>query len=80
MLNVSDLEKFEQYLKSGQLEQDFKDGCENDRFYLLELLEKLMDVAELADAAATRLIFRGLPLPPPPSPQAGENGAPPQGS
>ena len=29
-----------------------------------ELLEKPMDVADLADAAATRLIFRGLPLPP----------------
>lgn len=80
MLTVNDLEIFEKYILSGQLEQDFKDGCENDRFYLLELLEKLMDVSELADAAATRLIFRGLPVPPPPSPQTGENGAPPQGS
>ena len=59
------LENLEKYILSGQLEQDFKDGCENDRFYLLELLEKLMDVSELADAAATRLIFRGLPVPPP---------------
>ena len=58
MLTVKDL---------GELEADFKDGCENDRFYLLELLEKLMDVAELADATATRLIFRGLPVPPPPA-------------
>ena len=54
-------------MRSGELEADFKDGCENDRFYLLELLEKLMDVAELADATATRLIFRGLPVPPPPA-------------
>nr|WP_296986645.1 hypothetical protein [uncultured Desulfovibrio sp.] len=80
MLTVNDLEKLEKYIKSGQLEQDFKDGCENDRFYLLELLEKLMDVSELADAAATRLIFRGLPVLPPPSLQTGENGAPPQDS
>ncbi len=80
MLTVSDLKKFEQYIQSGQMEQDFKEGCENDRFYLLELLEKLMDVAELADAAATRLIFRGLPVPPPPSPQTGANGALPQDS
>ena len=50
MLTVKDLESLEAYINSGQLEQDFKDGCENDRFYLLELLEKLMDVAELADA------------------------------
>ena len=80
MLTVKDLENLETYIHSGQLEQDFKDGCENDRFYLLELLEKLMDVAELADATATRLIFRGLPVPMPPSAQSGENGGQPQDS
>ena len=47
MLTVKDLENLEAYINSGQLENDFKDGCENDRFYLLELLEKIMDVAEL---------------------------------
>ena len=67
MLTVNDLEELETYMRSGELEADFKDGCENDRFYLLELLEKLMDVAELADATATRLIVRGLPVPPPPA-------------
>ncbi|EGW52850.1 hypothetical protein HMPREF1022_00202 [Desulfovibrio sp. 6_1_46AFAA] len=67
MLTVNDLEELETYMRSGELEADFKDGCENNRFYLLELLEKLMDVAELADATATRLIFRGLPVPPPPA-------------
>ncbi|WP_022657184.1 hypothetical protein [uncultured Desulfovibrio sp.] len=67
MLTVKDLEELETYMRSGELEADFKDGCENDRFYLLELLEKLMDVAELADATATRIIFRGLPVPPPPA-------------
>ena len=67
MLTVNDLEELETYMRSGELEADFKDGCENDRFYLLELLEKLMDVAGLADATAPRLIFRGLPVPPPPA-------------
>ena len=52
MLTVKDLTELENYITSGELEADFKDGCENDRFYLLELLEKLMDVSELADAAA----------------------------
>ena len=47
MLTVKDLEEFENYMRSGELETDFKDGCENDRYYLLELLEKFMDVAEL---------------------------------
>ena len=68
MLTVKELEELETYIRSGQLEADFKDGCENDRFFLLELLEKLMDVAELADETATRLIFRGLPVPPPTGP------------
>lgn len=66
MLTVDDLTELERYIRSGELEADFKDGCEHDRHYLLELLEKLMDVADLADATATRLIFRGLPVPPPP--------------
>ena len=80
MLTVKDLESLEAYINSGQLEQDFKDGCENDRFYLLELLEKLMDVAELDDATDTRLIFRGLLVSMLQSAQGGENGGQPQGS
>lgn len=59
MLTVKDLEEFENYMRSGELETDFKDGCENDRYYLLELLEKFLDVAELADETATKVIFRG---------------------
>ncbi|MFT4300925.1 MAG: hypothetical protein QM579_04150 [Desulfovibrio sp.] len=80
MLTVKDLENLEAYINSGQLEDDFKDGCENDRFYLLELLEKIMDVAELADATATRLIFRGLPMPLPPSVRGEKGGGQTQGS
>ena len=56
MLTVKDLTELENYITSGELEADFKDGCENDRFYLLELLEKLMDVSELADAAARQAL------------------------
>ena len=41
------------------MEQDFRDGCEHDRLFLLSLLEKFMDVADLADETATKLIFRG---------------------
>ncbi len=59
MLTEQDLDEFARYMESGEMEQDFKDGCEHDRLYLLNLLEKFMDVADLADAAATKLIFRG---------------------
>ena len=60
MLKMEELQELENYIRSGELEKDFHDGCENDRHYLLELLEKLMDIGELADEAATRLIYRGL--------------------
>lgn len=59
MLTIDELNAFEKYIKSGRMEAEFKCGSEEDRIDLLELLEKLMDVAELADEAATRLIFRG---------------------
>lgn len=60
MLKMEELQELETYIRSGELEKDFHDGCENDRHYLLELLEKLMDLGELADEAATGLIYRGL--------------------
>lgn len=59
MLTQKDLDEFAEYLKSGQCEADFKDGCENDRLYILNLLEKFMDVADLCDETATKVIFRG---------------------
>ena len=60
MLKLEDLTELETYLRSGELEKDFQDGCENDRNSLLELLEKLMDLGELADEASTRISYRGL--------------------
>lgn len=60
MMRIQELIGLEAYIRSGQLEKDFQDGCENDRQYFLELLEKLMDVGELADEVATRVIYRGL--------------------
>jgi hypothetical protein len=59
VISPLDLDELHHYMTSGALEKDFAEGCEHDRFYLLELLEKLMDVAETADATATKLIFKG---------------------
>lgn len=59
MLTMKDLEEFETRLKSGALEEEFKCAPEERRVEILELLEKLMDVADLGDEVATRLIFRG---------------------
>lgn len=72
MLDIEELDKFAQFIRSGALEEKFKCGSEETRHKILELLEKLMDTADLADECATRLIFRGLKSF---SPDAGDPGA-----
>lgn len=58
MLDISYLEKIEAYFSSGDLAFDFDNGDEERRYQILDYLEKLMDLAELADALATKLIFK----------------------
>lgn len=58
MISMQDLAEFEEAIKSGRLEECFKNGTEESRYQILGLLEKFMDAAELADEAATRMIFR----------------------
>lgn len=59
MLSLADIQQFEEYIKSGELEREFRNGPEEKRLELLELLEGVMNVADMADEVATRLIFRG---------------------
>ncbi|MGJ3522467.1 hypothetical protein ACR4XJ_05475 [Nitratidesulfovibrio sp. D1] len=58
MLNMKYLDELEEYLTSERLEDEFEYSPEERRHEILEFLERLMDVADKADAAATRLIFR----------------------
>lgn len=62
MLNAKYLEELEEYMKSGQMEEDFKWSAEERRQEMLEFLEKLMDLGELADQTATAIIFKGSQL------------------
>jgi predicted house-cleaning noncanonical NTP pyrophosphatase (MazG superfamily) len=62
MLNEKFLEELEEYLKSGRLEEDFEYSAEDRRYEILDYLERLMDIAELADEVATRLIFKNSQL------------------
>jgi hypothetical protein len=55
---MEDLQKFEELMSSGELEEQFRDSSRDRQYEILDLLEKLMDVAEVADATATRLIFK----------------------
>ena len=52
------LDKLRRYFENGDLVFDFENASEADKGEILDFLEALMDLAELADATATRLIFK----------------------
>ena len=58
LLDIAYLEKLEEFIKSGDMAFEFEHGDEEKRHHILDFLEKLMDVAELADETATKLIFK----------------------
>ncbi len=58
LLDPAYLEKLRAYFASGDLRFDFENGSEEVKGEILDFLEALMDLAELADATATRLIFK----------------------
>ena len=59
MLNARYITELQEYLKSGDLAEDFKWSVEERRGEILEFLEMLMDLGELADETATKIIFKG---------------------
>jgi len=59
MLNARYIAELEEYLSSGDLAENFKWPVEERRGEILAFLEKLMDLSQLADAPATKIIFKG---------------------
>jgi hypothetical protein len=51
-----------EYLKSGQLAEDFEHSAEERRYEILDFLEKVMDLGEIADEVATKIIFKNSQL------------------
>ena len=62
MLNMKYLEELEEYIKSGNMEEDFKWSGEERRQDIIVFHVKLMDLGEHADATATSVIFKGSQL------------------
>ncbi len=58
MLNFKAIEAIKEYLE-GNFKEDFEYSVESRRHEMLEFLEQLMDLGELADATATEVIFKG---------------------
>lgn len=60
MLTIEEIDEFIKYLRSGELEKSFKEADPEKKGQMLELLERVMDAADLADEIATSLIYRGM--------------------
>ncbi len=62
MISTKVLKEFQEYMQSGRMEEDFQYSGEERRMEMLDMLELFMDVAELADETATKLIFKNSQL------------------
>ncbi len=58
MQEIKHLEAIENLIASDSLQDQFEYGSEEQRYEILDFLERLMDVSEKADALATKLIFK----------------------
>ena len=58
MYDLKYLQQLEDKIRSGAMEMDFEMGSQSKKHEMLEFMERFMDVAELVDEAATRLIFK----------------------
>lgn len=57
-LNEDYIREIREYLASGYFQEDFFFSEEERRLEMLGFLEQLMDLGELADEVATKIIFR----------------------
>lgn len=51
-----------EYMRSGEMGEDFEYSPEERRHEILDFLEKLMELGESADEAATTIIFKNTQL------------------
>ncbi len=56
------INNLKEYLNSGQLAEDFEYSPEERRYEILDFLEKLMELGEIADEIATKIIFKNSQL------------------
>lgn len=58
MLDIDYLNRVIHYFESGDCKFEFDNGEEERKLAILEFLETLMDLGEMADELATKLIFK----------------------
>ncbi|MEF8823976.1 MAG: hypothetical protein V5B78_07050 [Desulfohalobiaceae bacterium] len=54
--------QLKEYIQSGQLAEDFEHSPEERRYEILDFMEMLMELGEVADEAATGIIFKNSQL------------------
>jgi hypothetical protein len=62
VLDPAYLDKLDAYLRSGDFAFDFEYAEQARKLDMLDFLDRLMDLAELADATATKIIFKDTQL------------------
>lgn len=56
------INNLKEYLNSGQLAEDFEYSPEERRYEILDFLERLMELGEISDEIATKIIFKNSQL------------------
>ncbi len=62
ILDEKYIDQLTEYIRSGSLAEDFDYSTEERRYEILDFLEKLMELGEVADEAATKIIFKNTQL------------------
>ena len=62
ILDESYVDQLLEYIRSGQLADDFECSAEDRRYEILDFLEKIMELGEAADEVATKVIFKNSAL------------------
>lgn len=58
MIDLEYLERVKDYFENGDCKFEFENGEEERRLAILDFLEHLMELGEIADELATKLIFK----------------------
>ncbi|WP_419785802.1 hypothetical protein [Pseudodesulfovibrio sp.] len=58
MLDFDYLDRLQHYFESGDCKFEFDNNEDERRFEILDFLERLMELGEIADGMATKLIFK----------------------
>ena len=60
MLSEKDIAQFKEYLESGRWEEDFGYRTPDGQAEMLDLLESLFDLCDLADNILSKLFYKNL--------------------